>query len=153
MRKFFVGRGIGSASFMKYSAAYVFFSLRLASISRLFLGGKQWYQYYSDLYNEENDGWVRAKAAISRLSEYSHSKGIKLIIVNYPELHHLNPYPFDHINIKLKNVADEQEIPFVDLLQNLQGESEADLWVSPQDQHPNSFACKLIASAIQKALS
>ena len=138
---------------MKHSAAYVFFSLRLSSISRLFLGGKQWYQYYSDLYNEENDGWRRAKAAISRLSKYSYSKGIKLMIVNYPELHHLNPYPFDHINIKLKSVADEQRIPFVDLLQNLQGESEADLWVSQQDQHPNSFACKLIASAIQKALS
>ena len=138
---------------MKHSAAYVFFSLRLSSISRLFLGGKQWHQYYSDLYKEENDGWIRAKAAISRLSKYSYSKGIKLMIVNYPELHHLNPYPFDYINIKLKSVADEQRIPFVDLLQNLQGESEADLWVSQQDQHPNSFACKLIASAIQKALS
>ncbi len=75
------------------------------------------------------------------------------MIVNYPELHHLNPYPFEDINIKLKSVADEQRIPFVNLLQNLRGEYEAGLWVSQQDQHPNSFACKLIASAIQKALT
>ena len=49
--------------FMKHSAVYEIFSLRLSSINRLLLGGKQWYQYYSDLFNEENDGWRRAKAA------------------------------------------------------------------------------------------
>ena len=138
--------------FMKHSAAYVFFSLRWGSIKRLFFGGKQWFQYYNDLYSNENESWIRAKDAISKLSNYSHSKDIKLIIVNYPELHQLTPYPFDQVTSKLKNVADEHRVQFVDLLPSVKDESESDLWVSQQDQHPNSLACKLIAHAIQKAL-
>ena len=137
---------------MKHSAAYVSFSLRWGSIKRLFFGGKQWFQYYNDLYSNENESWIRAKDAISKLSNYSHSKDIKLVIVNYPELHQLTPYPFDQVTSKLKNVADEHGVQFVDLLPSVKDESESDLWVSQQDQHPNSLACELIAHAIQKAL-
>ena len=34
----------------------------------------------------------------------------------------------------------------------LQGQKEEDLWVSRQDQHPNSLACKFIAQAIKDAI-
>jgi len=137
---------------MKYSAAYVFFSLRLSSLSRKFFGGKQWYEYYNDLYDEKSKSWQRTKSSISRLSEYCRLNGINLIIVSYPELHQLTPYPFKSVNTKLKNVANRLRVPFVDLVPSLQGEKEENLWVSRQDQHPNSLACKLIAPAIKKAV-
>jgi lysophospholipase L1-like esterase len=138
--------------FMKYSSAYVFLSLRLGSISRLFFGGKQWQEYYSDLYDENFEGWKRVKASISKLARYSFSNDIKLMIVSYPELHKLNPYPFNHVNNKLNNYASKIKVPFLDLLPSLKDEQEENLWVSKQDQHPNSLACKLIAPAINEML-
>ena len=137
---------------MKYSAAYVFLSLRLGSITRLFFGGKHWHEYYTDLYDDNFEGWKRTKVSISKLAKFCQSKGIKLLIANYPELHKLKPYPFKMVSNNLKNIATNNNIPFLDLLPSLQGESEENLWVSKQDQHPNSLACKLIASAIKEAI-
>ena len=134
--------------FMKYSASYVFFSLRIASIGRIFFGGKQWNQYYLDLYKEKSEGWLRAQFFFKKLSQYCQSKNIQLLLVNYPELHQLQPYSFRVVTQKLKNMAKQQEVLFFDLLTTFQGQKEEDLWVSRQDQHPNSLACKLIAQAI-----
>ena len=137
---------------MKYSAAYVFFSLRLGSISRLFFGGKQWQEYYTDLYDENFEGWRRTKASISKLVEYCRLNSIKLVIVSYPELHKLDPYPFELVNNKLGDIAINHKIPFLNLIPSLKVEREENLWVSKQDQHPNGLACKLIAPAIKEVI-
>ena len=137
---------------MKYSAAYVFFSLRMASIGRIFFGGKQWHQYYLDLYKEKSEGWQRAQAFFKKLSKYCRSKDIRLVLVSYPELHQFRPYSFAAVTQKLKNMADRLEVPFFNLFPTLQGQKEENLWVSRQDQHPNSLACSLIARAIEDAL-
>ena len=46
-------------------------------------------------------------------------------------------------------MAGQREVPFFDLLPTLDGQKEENLWVSRQDQHPNSLACSLIAQAIK----
>ena len=130
---------------------FVFFSLRTASIGRRFFGGKQWHRYYLDLYNEKSGGWQRTQAYFKKLSEYCQSKDIRLLLVNYPELHQLQPYTFAMVTQKLKNITDQREVPFFDLSLTLQGQKEESLWVSRQDQHPNSLACSLIARAIKDA--
>ena len=135
--------------FMKYSAAYVFFSLRMASVGRMFFGGKQWRQYYLDLYKDNSEGWQRTQSFFKKLAEYCQSEGIRLFLVSYPELHQIRPYPFMEITQKLKNIAGQQGVPFLDLLPMLQGQKEENLWVSQQDQHPNDLACNLIAQAIK----
>ena len=84
-----------------------------------------------------------------KLSKYCQSKNIQLLLVSYPELHQLQPYSFRVVTQKIKNMAKQQEVLFFDLLTILQGQKEENLWVSRQDQHPNSFACKLIAQAIK----
>ena len=137
---------------MKYSSSYVFFSLRMASIVRIFFEGKQWKQYYLDLYKEKSEGWLRAQFFFKKLSKYCQLKNIQLLLVNYPELHQLQPYSFRVVTQKIKNMAKQQEVLFFDLLTTLQGQKEEDLWVSRQDQHPNSLACKLIAQAIKDAI-
>jgi len=137
---------------MKYSASYVFFSLRLASVGRMFFGGKQWYEYYLDLYQDQEVGWQRTKSSFQKLSEYCRSKGIKLVLVNYPELHQFNPYPFTSVTQKLEKLAVQESVPFLDLLPALQEQKEDSLWVNQQDQHPNSLACRLISPAIREFL-
>lgn len=137
---------------MKYSASYVFFSLRLASVGRKFFGGKQWFEYYLDLYMDKSAGWQRTQSSFRKLSEYCRSKGIKLVLVNYPELHQFHPYPFAEVTAKLENMANQEEVAFFDLLPVLQGQKEDSLWVNRQDQHPNSSACRLISLAINDFL-
>ena len=138
---------------MKHSASYVFFSLRMASIGRMFFGGKQWHQYYLDLYKEKSEGWQRVQVFFQKLSEYCRSKNIRLVLVCYPELHQFRPYPFTAVTQKLKNMADQEEVPFFDLFPILQRQKEENLWISRQDQHPNSLACSLIAPAIRGFLA
>ena len=137
---------------MQYSASYVFFSLRIASIGRMFFGGKQWYQYYFDLYKEESEGWQRVQVFFKKLSEYCRLKNIRLVLINYPELHQFRPYSFAKVTQQLKNMAGQSGVPFFDLLPTLQWQKEENLWISRQDQHPNSLACSLIARAIKGAL-
>lgn len=134
---------------MKYSASYVFISLRMASIGRMFFGGKQWHQYYLDLYEEKSSGWQRVQTFFKKLSEYCRSKDIRLLLLSYPELHQFQPYFFAAVTQKLENMANQLEVPFFDLFPVLQGQKEENLWVSQQDQHPNSLACSLIARAIK----
>ena len=137
---------------MKYSAAYVFFSLRMASVGRMLFAGKQWQKYYQDLYQDDVEAWQRTQTSFQKLSEYCQSKEIKLLLVNYPELHKFKPYPFTGVTQKLDRMAALHKVPFFDLLPALQEQREADLWVSRQDQHPNSLASSLIAPAIKDAL-
>ena len=136
---------------MKHSASYVFFSLRMASIARMFFGGKQWRQYYLDLYAENAAGWQRVQIFFNKLSEYCRSKNIRLVLVNYPELHQFKPYSFVEVTRKLKNMSSQQGVSFLDLLPTLKSQKEEDLWVSRRDQHPNSLACGLIAQAMKDA--
>jgi len=138
--------------FMKYSAAYVFFSLRLESLLGNILKSKNFYEYYMDLYKEGKNGWGQTQKALSRLAEYCRKNEVRLIVVNYPELHQLAPYPFTDVSQKIESQAEKLQVPYLNLMPSLQDKHPEDLWVSKQDQHPNSFACSLIAPAIQKAL-
>ena len=138
---------------MKYSMAYVYFSLKWESIWRRYFGGKNWQEYYTDLYSKEKKGWEKTKVAIQRLSEYSKANKVKLLIVNYPELHQLSDYPFSEVSGKVKKIAENLEVPYLDLLPHLEGRDENQYWVSQQDQHPNSFACSVIAQAILESLN
>ena len=122
------------------------------TVSRLYLGKSDWKKYYADLYREDQPGWLQAKAAVAQLAAYCREKGIKLMMVNLPELHELAPYPFTEVNAKLAQVADQFSIPFHDTLPALSPEQPQSLWVSPTDAHPNAKADAIIAAEIAAAI-
>ena len=113
------------------------------NLMRLFGAEQRWDQYYLGLYN--TPGWGAAKAAIHKLAESTRQQGIKLIIVNWPELHDVQHYRLGRITDLVRRVADAEHVPFIDLLPAVKDQDSSKLWVTAPDPHPNSYANELFA--------
>ena len=134
--------------FVKHSYALHFLKGRFDILLRKFSNTRQdWRQYYLNLY-ETQGYWIEAKNAIADLVLYCRANGIELRLVNYPVIRELNPYPFSEITKKIKSVADENSLEFLDLYMSIKDQEENTLWVTPLDPHPNAIADAIYANAI-----
>jgi hypothetical protein len=132
----------------RVSAAWVFYGSRLDVVERELRLGQQtdWRTFYKELYDDTSNrgNWRVAEASIRKLAAYCHDHGIKLLIVNYPELR-----PFPEVQRRLAALAAELGVPYLDLLDSVRGEPPEKLWVTPPDPHPNGYAHGLFAKAIE----
>ncbi|BCP52999.1 hypothetical protein K32_16160 [Kaistia sp. 32K] len=136
----------------EYSYGYVFLASAIDKLSREYFGKADWKTYYRDLYRDGAPGWTAAQDAIGRLADYCRENGIKLLIVNYPELHQLRDYPFPEVTEGVAAVAKANHVEFLDLLPSITDLEPTSLWVSPTDAHPNRTANERFAQAIADKL-
>jgi lysophospholipase L1-like esterase len=141
-----------TAPWREYSHAYVLFASAIDKLSRQYFGKANWQTYYRDLYRDGAPGWMAAQDAIGRLAAYCRENDIKLLIVNYPELHQLRDYPFAQVTAGVAAAAKANDVPFLDLLPTIEDLQPASLWVSPTDAHPNRTANERYAQAISDKL-
>lgn len=133
------------------SFSYNFFVGRLDSVLRLFSQRSGWKEYYADLYGEDGN-WQAARDAIGKIVEMARADGGDVLLVNYPEIRELTPYPFEEVTARLAAVANELDIPFLDLLPSVVDQHPSDLWVTVPDPHPNGFANGFFADALYRKL-
>ncbi|WP_342734261.1 SGNH/GDSL hydrolase family protein [Bradyrhizobium sp. B117] len=133
-----------------YSAAFI--AGRFDVVMRTYFGKADWQQYYRGLYQENQPGWLVAQSALKELANYCNTRNIKLIVINYPELHELSPYPFQDVTSLVASKANALGIPFLDLLPSVENQAPNSLWVTKTDAHPNGRAARLYADAIRKFL-
>jgi hypothetical protein len=135
----------GSTNFLaRNSEAAVFLVGGMDSILRLFGEKRTWDKYYLGLY--DTPGWPAAQAAFRKLAEYCRANKIKLMVVNWPELHDVNNYRLQKITDLVHAMADSEKAPFVDLLPAVKGQDSSKLWVTAPDPHPNAYANELYAN-------
>lgn len=137
---------------LERSYAAVFLAGRLDILQRTYFGKADWKEYYRNLYSDTSQGWTDAKDAVRRLHEYCRLNGIRLVIVNYPEMHELTPYPFQDVTEKLAALAGSMSVPFIDLLPSIAAFKPETLWVSPMDAHPNNRATEAFTATLEAAL-
>ena len=132
----------------------IFVEGRIDSVLRELFVKKDWADYYLGLYGDDGQakGWLDAKAYIAKLAAFTKAHGTKLLIASMPELHDVQHYRLQRITDLLHEAADENDVPFVDLLPYVQGVPSPELWVTPPDPHPNGLAHKLFAEGIFDAL-
>src|SRR5215469_3890474 len=132
----------------------IFVAGRIDSVLREFGDKKEWADYYLGLYGDDGQakGWLAAKAYIAKLAAFTKAHGTKLLIASLPELHDVQHYRLPRITDLVHEAADENDVPFVDLLPYVQGVPSPELWVTPPDPHPNGLAHKLFAQGIFEAL-
>ncbi len=83
---------------LQYCYSCVFFKGRLDTVLRQLTERKDWADYYLGLYDGgKSKGWLDAKAAIKRLSDYCRQNNIKLLIAHLPELHDVQNYRFGSV--------------------------------------------------------
>lgn len=139
---------------LQYCYSCVFFKGRIDTVLRQFTSARQDYaEFYLGLYDGgKSETWLAAKAAIKRLADYCKANDIKLLVAHLPELHDVQNYRFGLVTDLVRQAASENQVPFVDVLPNLQSQPSASLWVTPPDPHPNGFANEFIAAGLFDAL-
>jgi len=124
----------------------------LDTIERTVFGGSDWQSYYRNLYQDDAPGWQAMQDAVMRLAERCRELGVPLILVDYPELRELDPYPFADVVALYEALARKNDVPFVSLLPAVSDEEPASLWVTPPDPHPNAYAAKRMADYLSRQL-
>lgn len=138
--------------FLEHFYSAVFIAGRFDALMRTYFGKADWQHYYRGLYQENEPGWLVAQSALKELASYCKARNIKLIVVNYPELHELSPYPFQDITNLVASKVKALSIPFLDLLPAVENQAPQSLWVTKTDSHPNGKAAGLYADSIMRAL-
>lgn len=133
--------------------AAVFLAGRLDTLFRSQFNRGDYLDYYQALYQAAQPGWRAAKQAVDALAEFARTNGIRLVVVNYPELHQLSPYPFQSETDLLKAHAEARQLPFLDLLPSVVQEEPRSLWVTPTDAHPNGLAAGHYATSLAAFLA
>ncbi len=108
--------------------------------------GQTFESFYSDLYEDDQPGFIAMKEAFLQLRGITEERGIELQVIMLPELHDLVDYPFTKVYAKVGDFLRENDIDYIDLTDSFLGyENAADLWVAPDDAHPNAVAHRMIA--------
>jgi lysophospholipase L1-like esterase len=140
-------------SLLERSAAAVYIASGIDKLKRQYFGGSDWRNYYSGLYSDDAQAWAMNKQAIIDLIAYCKNNNIRIMIINYPELHQLNPYPLEQATATIKSIAHSANVPFVDLLTSVKDFVPETLWVSPTDAHPDKKANEAFAAEIARAIT
>lgn len=130
------------------SPAFVYFASRLDMALRMAgLGDRQdWKSYYAGLYDQE--GIARVSAAVKRLADYCRTHGIKLFLVNQPELRNPANYPFPQVEEFVAQLAAQNHLKYLSMLPAVRNLEPETLWVTPPDPHPSIVAHEVFAKAL-----
>lgn len=104
--------------------------------------------YYSNLYNEENESFVKMKESLVKLSNYSNKTGIPILLTIIPDIHFLEDYPFSSIHQKMELISKELGFEYHDLLPSLRGIPFSKLQIIPGDSHPNELGHLKMAESL-----
>ena len=122
---------------------------RFDAVLRAFGTRPDWKEYYAGLYLDDRPGLRAAKEALVNLAAATRADGAKLLVTILPELREIDyDYPFTEAHRKIKDVLAASHVPVMELIDGLRGHSEATLWVTPADDHPNAKANSLIAAQV-----
>ena len=130
--------------FQKYSYLYTFLNNRINTILIKFKIKKNWKNYYSDNYlNDEIK--KETLLLIDKLNRYCLKNDIKFVIHNIPELRDLTNYKFYKETQIIKDFAGLKNILYLDSLSELKKHDSKSLWVTVLDPHANDKAHRIIA--------
>ncbi|MDP6436884.1 MAG: SGNH/GDSL hydrolase family protein [Gammaproteobacteria bacterium] len=109
-------------------------------------GGTTFESFYSELYEDDQPGFVALREAFLELKKICTERGIGLQVIMLPELHNLIDYPFEAEYSKVESFLADNGIAVIDLTDSFRGYANpVELWVATDDAHPNALAHKMIA--------
>ena len=108
--------------------------------------------HYKDVYREDQPGYIEMKKRLKMLAAYAHAHNVRLYMAMTPDVHDLANYRFDFIHDRMKSIAHDDGMQYVDLLPALGKRPPEDVWAMPGDPHPNAIAHGLMADALLPAI-
>lgn len=130
-----------------------FFWSKLRNIASK-MTGSDYGSYYASLYKADSPQWAKYTASMERMRRYCAENGKDLVVVLLPELHELKNYPFRKQYAQVASLLERSGIACADLAADFKAiENPKQLWVAPDDAHPNELAHELIAQYAYPAIS
>lgn len=96
--------------------------------------------------------WERFRGGMERVIDLAVTDGTRYVLVMFPWLYSLDDYPLTDVHNRVRQLAEEFDVPFLDLFDTFEGLDAAELRVSVIDEHPNPQAHTLAARAIARFL-
>ncbi len=140
--------------FLGYSEFISFYWSRVNSMMNNYFPSNSFKDYYSALYDENQEGWINSKKALLQLKEICRENGIHLQVVLLPELHDTKNQIFDNVYNKISLFLENNNIDYINLADLFKDQgNEMELWVSYDDAHPNKLAHRKIAESTKEFIS
>jgi hypothetical protein len=106
---------------------------------------------YHNSFRDDSIGWISAQRALKKAKAISKQHGFHLVLMIFPVLWNLSEsYPFVDIHDTIVSFSERSLIPVLDLLPAFNGFDGPELWVHPNNQHPNERAHKIAAQALHR---
>lgn len=109
---------------------------------------------YREGYTPDSPAWRAVRDALAHAHELCEARGVELVLAIHPVLVDLarGSYPFADIHATVRAFCEQQAIPVVDLYEALADRRASELWVHPNDQHPNERCDALTARYLAERL-
>ncbi|RJP31054.1 MAG: SGNH/GDSL hydrolase family protein [Candidatus Omnitrophota bacterium] len=105
--------------------------------------------FYSTAYADDVEGWQRSKTALKEIRDLGKQHHFHFALVLFPLMTNLtDSYPCKRSHEVIAAFAEQESIPFLDLLPYYLGKKATALWVSPTDGHPNAEGHRIAADAV-----
>jgi hypothetical protein len=103
---------------------------------------------------EQQRQWVRCQRALRGLKRLADEEGIPLGVAIFPLLMDLGPdHPLLDVYERVAETCTQAGLPCVDLFPVFAGRDADELWVAPDDAHPNRLANELVVPALERFLT
>jgi hypothetical protein len=113
---------------------------------------RDYYQYYSGLYQDGAPGWEQAQAALRELGETLRADGTSATLILLPELHEPRGFGrFAPVYAKVAALGRADGFEVIDPSDLFPKGAGNAYWVSPDDAHPDGKAQALFAQALARS--
>lgn len=112
------------------------------------LGEQSLVDHYKEVYREDQPGYLEMKRRLKMLADYGRAHNIRLYMAMTPDVHDLANYRFGFIHDRMKSIANDDGMQYVDFLPALGKRQPEEIWAMPGDPHPNAIAHRLMAEAL-----
>jgi lysophospholipase L1-like esterase len=136
----------------RHSHFYVFLKERTYRFLRVLKIHLPYAEEIQQHFQEEDAAFHRCVENLARMRDECARRKIPFLVVVFPFVDQLDDYTFTFAHTRMKNVAQDLDLLFLDLLPTVKGMKASDLTVSVANKHPNARGHALFASAIERFL-
>jgi lysophospholipase L1-like esterase len=137
---------------LEHSYLATFLYGRLSGLAAPFMHSKDLYTTYREYYEDGNVDWKNTQADIADIRDRCAQAGIPFLIMIIPDFHNLSAQsPYAELYGRMDKTFSAMGIPTLNTFVEFQkryGDRESDLWIDPEDPHPNAKGHALMADIL-----